>query len=140
MGKSHGHETQGDGKKKEEDGKLCINTHTSDQKGITPIQQVRKMRVRAACAWMVLSDNIHTSDQKGIAPISRVRKLRVGAAMRLDGALSWGREPFQERRASSPLWASYIKSSVHTPVLNKGFVFLTLPTFLKPTVAPHSSN
>ena len=108
MGKSHGHETQGDGKKKEEDGKLCINTHTSDQ--------------------------------KGIAPISRVRKLRVGAAMRLDGALSWGREPFQERRASSPLWASYIKSSVHTPVLNKGFVFLTLPTFLKPTVAPHSSN
>lgn len=27
-----------------------------------------------------------------------------------------------------------------TPVLNKGFVFLTLPTLLKPTVAPHSSK
>lgn len=27
-----------------------------------------------------------------------------------------------------------------TPVLNKGFVFLTLPTLLKPTVAPHCSK
>ena len=51
-----------------------------------------------------------------------------------------GAFPGEESRLTAVGWASYIKNSVHTPMPNKGFVFLTLPTFLKPTVAPHSSN